>query len=134
MLPVQIPFSHCSPFFHVEKCFKKLFHFCFSELSYRSKPIVCIEVKKNMNTKLMVALVVVGVLAVTVVGLVAAQAASTPALNGTTGTAQSGGFFGWMGRCLGFKGTQYYGTGTSAYQGIPANITVTNPNTGTTTT
>jgi len=87
-----------------------------------------------MNTKLMVALVVVGVLAVTVVGLVAAQAASTSTPNGTTGTAQSGGFFGWMGRCLGFKGTQSYGTGTSTYQGLPANITVTNPNTGTTTT
>ena len=56
-----------------------------------------------MNTKLIVALVVVGVLALTVVGLVAAQAASTSAPNGTTGTAQSGGFFGWMGRCLGFQ-------------------------------
>ena len=44
--------------------FKKLFHICFSELSYHSKPIVCIEVKK-MNTKLIVALVIVGVLAVT---------------------------------------------------------------------
>ena len=96
-----------------------------------------------MNTKLIVALVVVGVLAVTVVGLVAAQAASTSAPNGTTGTVQSGGFFGWMGRCLGFRstysGAYYNGTQTQAnvgpaVLGQPENITVTDSNTGTTTT
>ncbi len=96
-----------------------------------------------MNTKLIVAMIVVGVLAVTVVGLVAAQTASTAAPNGTTGTAQSGGFFGWMGRCLGFRsaynGVYYNGTQTPsnvgpAYNGQPENITVTDPNTGTTTT
>ena len=96
-----------------------------------------------MNTKLIVALVVVGVLALTVVGLVAAQVASTPAPNGTTGTAQSGGFFGWMGRCMGFRsnygGAYYNGIQTPAnvgpaYIGQSENITVTDPNTGTTTT
>jgi len=59
-----------------------------------------------MNTKLIVALVIVAVLAVTVVGLVAAQiATSTPSPNGTTANgAHTGGFLGWMGRCLGFRG------------------------------
>jgi hypothetical protein len=97
-----------------------------------------------MNTKLIVALVIVGVLAVTVVGLGAAQAVSTPAPNGTTGTTQSGGFFGWMGRFMGFRSTYtgaYYNetqtpanVGPSSYIGQPENITVTDPNTGTTTT
>ena len=93
-----------------------------------------------MNTKLIVSLVVFGVLAVTVVGFAAAQAASTSAPNGTTGKAQSGGFFGWMGRCMGFRSTysgEYYnGTQTPAnespaYVGQPEQITVTEPNTGT---
>jgi hypothetical protein len=96
-----------------------------------------------MNIKLIVALIIVGVLAVIVVGLVAAQAASTAAPNGTTGTAQGGGFFGWMGRCMGFRSTYsdpyYNGTQTPsnigpACVGQPENITVTDPNTGTTTT
>ena len=86
-----------------------------------------------MNTKLLVALVIVGVLAVTVVGLVSAQiATSTP--NGTANGATNTGFFGWVGRCFGFRGTQNYATGTSAYQSQPANITVTNPYTNQTTT
>ena len=86
-----------------------------------------------MNTKLLVALVIVGVLAVTIVGLVAAQIV-TSSPNGTSANgSSSSGFFGWMGRCLGFREAQY-GTGTSAYQGLPANITVTNPYTNTTTT
>ncbi len=92
------------------------------------------EVKKNMNTKLIVALVLVGVLAVFAVGLVSAQiSASTP--NGTSANgASNGGFFGWGGRCFGFRGAQYYGTGASIYQGLPSNMTVTNPYTGETTT
>ena len=91
-----------------------------------------------MNTKLIAALVIVGVLVVTVVGLVAAQiATSTPNPNGTTAT---GGFFGWMGRMMGSRGMQFYGTSSSLSTGYPAqigrpvNITVNNPNTGTTTT
>ena len=86
-----------------------------------------------MNTKLIVALVGVGILALAVVGFVAAQAASTAAPSGTTGTAQSGGFFGWMGRCLGFRGTSY-GIQSPGYASQPENITVTDPNTDTTTT
>jgi len=88
-----------------------------------------------MKTKLIIALVIVGVLAVTVVGLVAAQAVTTPTPNGTNPNgAQTGGFFGWMGRMMGFRGAPYYGTGASAIQSQPENITVYNPNTGTTTT
>ncbi len=99
-----------------------------------------------MNTKLLAALIVVGVLAIAVVGLVAAQAASTTAApNGTTSSAtRNGGFFGWMGRCMGFRSTNTnaYINGTQTPANIapanvsqqPLNITVTNPNTGTTTT
>jgi|WetSurMetagenome_2_1015567.scaffolds.fasta_scaffold88126_2 hypothetical protein len=90
-----------------------------------------------MNTKLIVALTIIGVLAaLAVVGLVSAQiATSTPSPNGTAvNGAQAGGFFGWVGRCFGLRGFQYYGTGTPAYQSQPANITVTDPNTGQTTT
>jgi hypothetical protein len=85
-----------------------------------------------MNAKLIVALIIVGVLAVMVVGLVSAQTATTNP-NGTSNGAANG-FFGWMGRCFGFRGTQNYAAGTSAYQGQPANITVTDPNTNQTTT
>jgi hypothetical protein len=87
-----------------------------------------------MNTKLIVALVIIGVLTVTAVALVSAQIVTSTPNGTTTNGATNNGFFGWMGRCLGLRGTQCYETGTSAYQGLPANITVTNPNTGTTTT
>jgi hypothetical protein len=92
-------------------------------------------VKKTMNTKLIVALVIVGVLAIAVVGLVSAQIA-TPTPNGTSPNgAPAGGFFGWVGRCFGLRGSQYYDTGTPAYRApLPANITVTDPNTGQTAT
>ncbi len=86
-----------------------------------------------MNTKLIVALAIVAVLAVAVVGLVSAQIA-TSAPNGSASGAANNGFFGWMGRCFGLRGTQNYGTGTTTYQDLPANITVTDPNTGITTT
>ena len=70
-----------------------------------------------MNTKLIVALGIVGVLAVIMIGMVAVSAqvaTSTPSPNGTTTNgASTGGFFGWMGRCLGFRSSSYYGTGTS---------------------
>ncbi len=88
-----------------------------------------------MNTKLIVGLVIVGVFAVTVVGLVAAQAATTPTPYGPNANGvQTGGFFGWMGRMMGFRyGAPY--TGTQAPTGSqPFNITVTDPNTNTTTT
>jgi hypothetical protein len=69
-----------------------------------------------MNTKVIVALIIVGVLAIAVVGLVSAQiATSNP--NGTTANgATNNGFFGLMGRCFGFREAQS-GTGTSTYQG-----------------
>jgi hypothetical protein len=91
-----------------------------------------------MNTKLVVALVIVGMLAATtVVGLVAAQAAtSTPTPNGTNANgAQTGGFFGWMGRMMGnrFGGAPYTSTQAPASESHPLNITVTDPNTNTTT-
>jgi len=90
-----------------------------------------------MNTKLIVALVVVGVLAITIVGLAAAQiSTSTPTPNGPTAKGTPlGGFFGWMGRCLGFRSAQYYGSQGPVYASQqPVNITVTNSNTGTSTT
>ena len=88
-----------------------------------------------MNTKLIVALVVIGVLALTVAGFVAAQAASASGPNGATRSAQSGGFFGWMGRCLGFRGAPDYATGSIDNQTQPITVTApTNPNTSTTTT
>jgi len=65
-----------------------------------------------MNTRLTVALVIVGILAVAVIGLVAAQVATSAPSGTTTNGTPSGGFFGWMGRCLGFRSSQYYGTGT----------------------
>jgi len=90
-----------------------------------------------MKTKLIVALVIVGVLAVSLVGIVAVSAqvaTSTPTPNGTAPNgASTGGFFGWMGRMMGFRGAQYYGTGTSTVPQQPLNITVTDPNTNTTT-
>jgi hypothetical protein len=91
-------------------------------------------VKKNMNTKLIAALVIVGVLAVTVVGLVSAQiATSNP--NGTTANgASNNGFFGWMGNCFRFRSSPNYGTQSSIAPNLPGNMTVTDPNTGTTTT
>ncbi len=87
-----------------------------------------------MNTKLIAALVIVGVLAVTVVGLVSAQTATSNPNATTTNGAPSNGFLGWMGRCFGFRSTQYYGTQSPAYTNQPANITVTDPYTNTTTT
>jgi hypothetical protein len=86
-----------------------------------------------MNTKLIVSLVIVGVLAVAVVGLVSAQISTpTASPNGAIyNGAPNGAFFGWMGRCLGFRAAQY---GVQApYTAGPANITVTDPNTGQTT-
>ena len=88
--------------------------------------------KKKINTKLIVALVIVGVLAVTVVGLVAAQAVTlSPTQNGTAANRTPYSvFFGWMGRMMGFRG--YYGTqATTGSQ--PLNVTVIDANTNTTT-
>ncbi len=76
-----------------------------------------------MNTKVIVALAIVGVLAVAVVGLVSAQIATSNPDGSTANGATNNGFFGWMGRCFAFRGTQNYGTGTSASQSLPANTT-----------
>jgi hypothetical protein len=69
-----------------------------------------------MNTKLIGALVIVGVLAVTVVGLVSAQTATSNPNGTTTNGAPSNDFLGWMGRCFGFRSTQYYGTQSPSIQ------------------
>ena len=86
-----------------------------------------------MNTKLIVALVLVGVLAVAVVGLVSAQIVTpitSVSATSSDGTP-NGGFFGWVGRCFGFGRSQYYGAQAPACQApLPANITVTDPYTG----
>jgi hypothetical protein len=86
-----------------------------------------------MNSKLMVALVIVGVLAVTVVGLVAAQIATSNSSGTTNGTSNNS-FFGWIGNCFRFRSTRYYGTQSQVYPSQPGTITVTNPDTNTTTT
>ena len=87
-----------------------------------------------MNAKIIAALVIVGVLAVAVVGLVSAQIATpSPNPNGTTNTVQNDGFFGWIGRCFRFGGAPYYGTQAPTTGNQPLNITVTDPNTNTTT-
>ena len=89
-----------------------------------------------MNSKLIVGLVIVGVLAVALIGIVAVSAqgaTSTPNITTRNGASYNG-FFGWMGRMMGFKGTPYYGPGTSSVPQQPLNITVTDPNTNTTTT
>jgi hypothetical protein len=93
--------------------------------------MVCGEVKKNMNTKLIAALVIVGVLAVTILGLVAAQIATSNPNGTTTNSLTNNGFFGWMGRCLGFKGASSYETQSPAFANQHENITVTSPNTTT---
>jgi hypothetical protein len=85
-----------------------------------------------MNTKLIVAVVLVGVLAIITVGLVAAQIATANPDGTTANRAIYSGFFGWIGRCLGFKGASYYGTQAPAYPIQAENITVYNPYTGTT--
>ena len=85
-----------------------------------------------MNIKLIIALVMVAVLVVTVVGFVSAQIpGATP--NGTANGATSNSFFGWVGRCFGYRGTSQYGTQAPAYN-QPENITVINPYTNTTAT
>ena len=94
---------------------------------------MCIEVKKNMKTKLIVALVIVGVIALTVVGLAAAQIA-TANPNGTTNGASNNGFFGWISNCFRFRSTPYYGTQSQIAPNLPVNVTVTDPYTSTTTT
>jgi hypothetical protein len=89
-----------------------------------------------MNTKLIMALILVGVLTVAV-GLVSAQITTpttTPSTTSSNGTP-NGGFFGWVSRCFGLGSPQYYGTQSPAYQApLPANITVTDPYTRQTTT
>ena len=77
-----------------------------------------------MNTKLIVALVVFGVLTVSLVGLVSAQVASSP----SPSDAQSvNGFVGWVGNCFRFNGAPGYGTQCSAAQNQPANTGAPNP-------
>jgi hypothetical protein len=85
-----------------------------------------------MNIKLVVTFVLVGVLAVFVVGLVSAQIASPTPNGATTNGVTSNGFFGWMVRCLGSRGAPYYETETPAFPQQALNITVTDPNTNTT--
>jgi|GEM_PF-3183586 hypothetical protein len=82
-----------------------------------------------MNTKLIVALVVLGVVAVALVGLVSAQITATPspsaAPNGAAASAN--GFIGWIGRCFGYGAAPYYGAQGQVAPNLPANTTVPNP-------
>ncbi len=78
------------------------------------------------NTKIIIALVAVAALALVVVGLVSAQVATTPP-PGTTTAPNSGGFFGWIGRCFGYGAAPYYGTQGQVAPNLPANATVQTP-------
>ena len=71
-----------------------------------------------MKTKVIVALVIVTVLAVALFGLVSAKVAPTPTPSGTTLSGEPyNGFFGWMGHCLGVRGSPSYGTQAPTSQG-----------------
>ena len=87
-----------------------------------------------MNTKLIAAIVIVGVLAVMVVGLVSAQIATSTPNGPTANGAANNGFFGWIGNCFRFRNAPAYGSQSSIAPNLPANIIATDPNTGTTTT
>jgi hypothetical protein len=86
------------------------------------------------KTKIAIALVALAAVALIAISLASAQIAATQTPNPTTGTAQIGGFWGWMGRCFGFGGAQYTATQAQTSGNQPLNITVTDPNTNTTTT
>jgi hypothetical protein len=87
-----------------------------------------------MNTKLIIAFVAVGVLAVALIGAVSAQLATTQSPAESTNNAQDIGFWGWIRGCLGFSDEQYYGQAPAYRAPLQANITVTDPNTGQTST
>ncbi len=83
------------------------------------------------KTKIVIALVVLAAIALVAVSIASAQIAATP--NPTTPTTPNNSFLGWIGRCFGFGGAPYYGTQAPASGSQPLNITVTDPNTNTTT-
>jgi len=57
------------------------------------------------KTKIVIALVAIAALTLVIVGLASAQIAESQTYAGTTpsSAASGGGFFGWMGRCFGFR-------------------------------
>jgi hypothetical protein len=114
---------------NLDKRFKKTVSNLFQRTILPFEALVWVEVKVNMNVKLIAALVIVGVLAVTLVGLVAAQIAISNPSGTTANASTNSGFFGWMGRCFGLRNAQYSGTQSPAYRNQPENITVTCPNT-----
>jgi hypothetical protein len=84
------------------------------------------------NTKIIIALVAVAALALVVVGLVSAQVVINQTIPGATpsnAVPNSGDFFGWIGRCLGFRDAQqYYGTTPYIAPEVPpTNTTAPNP-------
>jgi hypothetical protein len=83
-----------------------------------------------MNTKLIVALVAFGVLAVALLGAVSAQLVTTQTPTQSPDSVQNIGFWRWIGRCFGFIDEHHFG----AQEPLQANITVTDPNTGQTST
>ena len=60
------------------------------------------------TTKIIIAVVALATIALVIIGIAAAQITATP--NPTTGITSNNGFWGWMGRCLGFREATYNGT------------------------
>lgn len=87
------------------------------------------------TTKIAIAIAAIAAITLAVLGVAAASLISQNQTYLNTQTTQNNvapnqGFWGWIGDCFGFGGTPYYANQAPA----PANITVTNPYTGTTTT
>jgi len=81
------------------------------------------------KTKIGMVLVAVAALALVLVGLASAQVAATQNVTGATSNTapNSGGVFGWIGRCFGYGTTPYYGTQGQVAPSVPANTTVQSP-------
>jgi hypothetical protein len=84
------------------------------------------------KTKIVITLVAIAALTLVIVGLASAQVAASQTYAGSTpnSIASSGGFFGWMGRCLGFGNSQPYGKQNIAPQAQPTTGTIPTPNQG----
>jgi hypothetical protein len=84
------------------------------------------------KTKIVIALVIVAALTLAIVGFAAAQITSNQTYSNpdtNPNAIQNGGFFGWMGRCFGFRSNQPYSNQYVAPQN-PTNTQIPAPNSG----
>jgi len=80
--------------------------------------------------KIVIALVAIATLTLVVVGLVSAQVAASQTIPGATPNtaAPNGGFFGWIGRCFGFRTAQpYYSANPNIAPQLPTNTSIPAP-------